>query len=45
MKVKIWKLLSLILIVIFALSAASTVYALGVTSTISVGSDPWGLSL
>ncbi len=37
MKVKVWKLLSLILIAIFALSIAHSVYGLRVTATIPVG--------
>src|SRR5271169_4363367 len=37
MKVKVWKLLGLILIAVFALSTAHSVTALGVTATIPVG--------
>ena len=37
MKVKVWKLLGLILIAIFALSTAHSVNGLGVTATIPVG--------
>ncbi len=44
MKVKVWKVLSLILITIFTLSAITGVYALGVTSTISVGKTPQGIA-
>jgi hypothetical protein len=42
MKVKFWKLLGLLSIVIFVLSAANTAHAIGVTATINVGSGPWG---
>ncbi len=37
MKVKVWKFLGLILIAIFALSTAHSVYAIGVVATIPVG--------
>ena len=37
MKVKVWKLLSLILIAVFALSTAHSVYGLTVIATIPVG--------
>ena len=41
MKVKVWKILSLILIVVFALSTANSVYALTVIATIPVtGTSP-----
>ena len=37
MKAKVWKFLGLILIAIFALSTAHSVYAIGVVATIPVG--------
>ena len=44
MKVKVWKLLSLIFIIIFALSIARVVYAAGLTATITVGFAPLGIA-
>jgi YVTN family beta-propeller protein len=44
MDTKVWKFLSLTLIVIFALSTASSVHALGVTATIPVGHAPSGVA-
>ena len=44
MKVKVWKFLSLIFIIIFALSTACVVQAAGVTSTITVGFAPLGIA-
>ena len=44
MKVKIWKILGLILTAIFVFSAISSVDAIGVTNTISVGSTPEGIA-
>lgn len=44
MSVKVWKLLSLVLIVIFALSTARVVYATAVTATITVGYAPQGVA-
>ena len=40
MNVKVWKILGLLAIVIFVLSAANTAHAIGVTASISVGSGP-----
>jgi len=44
MSVKVWKLLSLVLVVIFALSTTRVVYAVGVTATITVGYAPQGVA-
>jgi YVTN family beta-propeller protein len=43
-KVKVWKCLSLIFIIIFALSTACVVQAAGVTATITVGFAPLGIA-
>jgi YVTN family beta-propeller protein len=44
MKVKVWKLLSLIFIIIFALSTVCVVQAAGLTATITVGFAPLGIA-
>ena len=44
MNVKVWKLLGLLLIVIFALSIAGMVNAAGNTSPITVGTSPSGIA-
>ncbi len=44
MKAKVLSLFVFIFIVIFACSAANSVHALGVTSTITVGGAPWGVA-
>ena len=44
MRVKVWKLLGLLFIMVFALSAANSVHAQGVTTTITVGSQPVGIA-
>jgi hypothetical protein len=44
MKVKVWNLLGLLFIMIFALSAANAVHAVGVTATITVGASPQGVA-
>ncbi len=44
MKVRVWKLLIFMFMMIFAFSAACLVYALGVTNTITVGGAPWGVA-
>ncbi|MGA2198737.1 MAG: YncE family protein [Nitrososphaerales archaeon] len=44
MKVKVSKLLGLVLILIFALSAANAAHAVGVTATIKVGGAPYGVA-
>jgi YVTN family beta-propeller protein len=44
MKVKVWKLLGLIFTVVFALSAVHAAHAVGVVGTVTVGSDPYGLT-
>jgi YVTN family beta-propeller protein len=44
MKPQVWKLLGLILTVIFAMSATSTVQALGVIATVTVGNLPGGVA-
>jgi YVTN family beta-propeller protein len=44
MKVKVWKPLVLLFIVIFVLSAINDVHALGVTATIPVGKAPMGVA-
>ena len=44
MKAKVWKLLGLLFIMTFALSAVNSVHAAGVTATITVGSQPEGVA-
>ncbi len=44
MKVKVSKLLGLVLILIFALSAANEAHAVGVTATVKVGGAPYGVA-
>ncbi len=44
MDVKVWRLLGLIFIVVFALAAANMVHAVGVTNTITVGTSPTGVA-
>ena len=44
MKVKVWKILGLLSIMFFVLSAANSVHAVGVTSTINVGTTPYGIA-
>ena len=41
---KAWKLLGLIFIMVFVLSAANVVHAVGVTATITVGTSPTGVA-
>ena len=43
MTAKVWKLLGLMFIVVFALSVAHAVYAIGVSATITVGAEPTGV--
>jgi YVTN family beta-propeller protein len=43
MNVKVWKLLGLLLIIVFAFSASNFVDAVGVTNTITVGTSPTGI--
>jgi YVTN family beta-propeller protein len=42
-KAEVWKLLNLVFIIVFALSAVSTVHAASVTATITVGTSPTGI--
>ncbi len=44
MKIKVWKLLGLLSVVIFMLSSAGSVHAAAATATITVGNSPVGVA-
>ncbi len=44
MRVRVWKLLALFFIVVFALSVANSVHAAGVIGTVKVGDVPWAVT-